>query len=307
MSEISTNGEWRGRSRPIFVLGVDRSGTSLVSEITYNWGAYPGKMDLLASGNEGNPRGYWEYEPMEEFLNQLFDSVGVSHWDPSFSEKVGQRAKDGETRRKALELVAEMEQAPAWFWKEPYLCLCISFWEQILVDPIYVIPVRHPFESAMSYEKFMLPPTLRGSVRLIALFLMRWQHFAVNILRHSQPNPNKIFIHYEKLLQHPQEQCERLCRFLDRQCGIDGTEEDRRERVRKMSRVVNPDLWRNRATVDLSEVPESTPTQRDLYQLLLAKVEDPGVEAEADRYPVAGWWREYMENLDLMLGLFNIE
>src|SRR5947209_7457888 len=66
--------------RPIIILGVDRSGTSLIAELVHRWGAYAGEASELAPGNEGNPQGYWEYMPMEDFLSDLSRSVGLSDW-----------------------------------------------------------------------------------------------------------------------------------------------------------------------------------------------------------------------------------
>ena len=44
--------------RPIIVLGVPRTGTSLVGQVTHHWGAGAGEAERLVQGNEGNPLGY---------------------------------------------------------------------------------------------------------------------------------------------------------------------------------------------------------------------------------------------------------
>ncbi len=291
------------RSRPIFVLGVDRSGTSLISEILYKWGAYPGELDKLAKANEGNPQGYWEYEPMEEFVNKLFDSVKVSHWEPNFSRLMKEKAFDEALRKEALDLLVPMEKGPAWFWKEPYLSLCMGFWEEIVQDPIFIIPVRNPYESAMSYEKFVLPPNLRDSVRLFGLFFLRWQWFMLSILEAAEKNRSVCFIPYDTLMRQPVEQCDRLARFLDHECGLEGTG---RDTVRRMADSINPSLYRNRSTVAFADAPQATAAQIALFELLLRKVTNPAEPFDPAQYPLAGWWREYMENFDLLLGLFNI-
>lgn len=292
------------KSRPIFILGVDRSGTSLVSEITYKWGAYPGELERLAGANEGNPQGYWEYEPMEAFVNKLFDAVKTSHWDPAFPTLLKEKAGDPALRDEALALIEPMEKGPAWFWKEPYLSLCMPFWEEVLTDPIYVIPVRNPHESAMSYEKFVLPPHLRGSVRLLALFFMRWQYFMLSILAAAEKQRSVIFIPYDKLMRMPLEQCDRYSRFLDTECHLGNGEP--KDKVRRMAESINPNLYRNRSPQSFAEVPQATLEQVALYEYLLRKVDDPAEPFDPARYPLPGWWREYMENVDLLLGLFNI-
>ncbi len=287
-------------SRPIFILGVDRSGSSLVSEITYRWGANAGDLNLLAEGNDGNPQGYWEYQPMELFVEKLFRAAKVSPWNPEFPARLRQLALDPVFRDEAKSLIDTMETEPVWFWKEPGLSLCLPFFESILVDPLFIITVRNPYESALSYEKFMLPGVFHDTIRLRALFLLRWQHFMLSILDNLSRNPNTIYLSYDQLLARPAEQCERLCAFLDRHCGRN---DDNAGRVRKMTDVVNPSLWRNRSEVSLDDVDEATPAQRELFAHMLLRTREPTASFDRGLYPMAGWWSEYLENIDLMLQL----
>jgi hypothetical protein len=157
----------------------------------------------------------------------------------------------------------------------------------------------------MSYEKFILPPNLRGGVRLLSLFFLRWQHFMLCILEAAEKSRSVLYIPYDKLMRSPVEQCERLCAFLDAECGIGGIAGIDRDKLRRMIECVNPQLYRNRATA-FSDVPQATPEQKALYDYLLRKVDDPAEPYDPARYPMNGWWREYMENFDLMLGLLNI-
>ena len=55
-------------SPPIIVLGAERSGTSVVSEMVHRWGAYAGPSEKLHKADAHAPRGYWEFLPLE-FLN----------------------------------------------------------------------------------------------------------------------------------------------------------------------------------------------------------------------------------------------
>lgn len=287
-------------SRPIFILGVDRSGSSLVSEITYRWGANAGDLNLLAEGNDGNPQGYWEYQPMEQFVEKLYRAAKVSPWHPEFPARLRQLALVPAFRDEAKLLVDAMETAPVWFWKEPGLSLCLPFFESILVDPLFIITVRNPYESALSYEKFMLPAAFHDTIRLRAMFLLRWQHFMLSILDNLSSSPNTIYLSYDQLLARPAAQCERLCAFLDRHCGGD---DNRARRVQKMTDVVNPSLWRNRSEISLDEIDEATPAQRELYSHMLQRTREPTASFDRGQYPMGGWWREYLDNVGLMLQL----
>ena len=82
------------RCRPIVVLGAERSGTSMVAEMVRHWGAYAGEPENLRKGDEHNPRGYWEYTPVWDFLVELGDfAEGASWWDMSFQDRVKAKAE----------------------------------------------------------------------------------------------------------------------------------------------------------------------------------------------------------------------
>ena len=52
----------------IIVLGVERSGTSVVAEMIHRWGAYAGDQEKLHKADVHAPRGYWEYLPVWDLL-----------------------------------------------------------------------------------------------------------------------------------------------------------------------------------------------------------------------------------------------
>lgn len=289
-------------SRPIFILGVDRSGSSMVSEIAYRWGANAGDLNLLAEANHGNPQGYWEYQPMELFVQKLHREAKVSPWNPQFPARLHQLSSEPALREEAKTLIAAMETDLAWFWKEPSLSLCLPFFQSILDNPLFIVTVRNPYESGLSYEKFMLPGALHGTVHLRGLFLLRWQHYMLSILDRISSDPNTIYLSYDELLARPTEQCERLCAFLDGHCG---RSDDNAARVRKMAEVVNPSLWRNRSKVSLDDIEEATPAQRELFRHMLQRTHEPTASFDRSLYPMAGWWPEYLENVDLMLEMLR--
>jgi hypothetical protein len=279
--------------RPIIILGVDRSGTSLVTELVSRWGAYGGDPALLQPANQGNPRGFFEYRPMQDFLTELFTSAGVGEWNPAFSDLVRARAFEPRYREAALRLVAAMETAGRpWFWKEPGLCLALSFWEQIWKEPIYVVVFRNPHDSARSFERF-LPPALQKRIQVTAYFALRWQHFMLVTLAHAERNPAKLFLRYEGLLRSPVESCRRLCDFLDQQCvHSDGAD----DRLLSMVETINPGLWRNKQEVSFFDLPEATPEQKELLRFLEAKTADPQIPFDPERFPLPAFGREYLEN-----------
>jgi hypothetical protein len=278
--------------QPIIILGVQRSGTSLFGDLVHRWGAYGGDVGELTRGNIGNPRGYFEYRPMQHFLAT---QLGLDFWTPSYPQRLRERAEDPECREKALELVAGMSaQGSAWFWKEPLLSVTLPFWKQIWGDAVYVIPVRDPYDSATSWQKFSIPQEVRSRVSIVFANLLQWHYSMQCILEEMADVPHKLFLSYEAMVSAPQEHCGTLCRFLDQHCGTSPAAEGRLER---MLAAIDPKLKRNSSATPFSDRPEATNAQKALYQFLLRRIDDPDLEFDAAAYPIYPGWREYSANI----------
>jgi hypothetical protein len=286
--------------RPIIVLGIHRSGTSMVSQVIHRWGAYAGDLALHGTASEVNPQGFWEYEPMQDFLWELERSTEMSIWNPELQDAVRQRAFDPRYRDKAAKLVSQMEvPGTPWCWKEPNLCLFLPFWERLWRRPVFVVTLRNPHDSARSFEKMVLPPALLGRVRLTAYFSLFWQFFMTTVLEYLEGKPwiPVLFLSYEELLRDPRGQCDRLCRFLDQEFGWSG---GAGERLSAMSAGIDPGLWRNRDERSFFAVPEASETQKDLFRLLLSRTHDQQEAFDASRYQLPAGALEYLGNVSIL-------
>lgn len=282
--------------RPIIVLGVDRSGTSLVAQLVHRFGAYGGNEERLGQGDVHNPRGYWENGPLARLLVELFWDPVLQFWQPGFEEALVERAADPRFRGPAEELAKAMaRQSRIWYWKEPLLCVLLPFWTRIWGEPAYVITVRNPYDSAVSWERFRTADGLPGPLRMIAANLLRWQLFLLSVLRHTEGARYRLFVSYEDLVRDPAGQCDRLARFLT---AAAGTPREAAARAARMARAVDRRLWRRASCPDLRDVPEATPEQVALYDLLRRKVADPDAPFDPDLYPLYPGWREMLANLE---------
>jgi hypothetical protein len=280
--------------RPVIILGVDRSGTSIVAKLVHEWGAFGGDPAQLMEGDRGNPQGYWEHGPMALFVERIVTAVGPDFWRPDYAEALRRLAADPGFRGEAEGLVAGMAAGgPVWFWKEPWLCLLLPFWQEIWGDATYIITVRNPYDSGLSWQKMNVPPEVRGRISVLALSLLRWQHVMLTILRHTDGSKRRLFVPYEELIQDPASQCVRICGFLDAETGRDATGEGR---AGVMAQAVDRSLWRNKSETDFSQVEIAAPEQKALYGLMRRKVEDPDAPFDAAAYPLYAGWREYLQN-----------
>ena len=283
-------------SHPIIVLGVERSGTSVVAELLHRWGAYAGPPEKLHKADAHAPRGYWEFLPLWDLLSELGDfDAGASWWDHDFQQKVEKKAADPAYRQKATELMAEMHNGGLWFWKDPALSHFLPFWKQIWGDAIYVITVRNPFDTAVSWQKFIMPSNVKVGISFVAMNLLRWQHMMTLILQHTEDARHRLFLSYEDIMRNPRSQVERLTGFLNSKFGNQDSS------IQSMVDVVEPQLWRNNCGIPFDRVTEATPEQKTLYAFIKQKINNPFEPFDITKYPLPPGYCEFLNIQEALL------
>lgn len=286
----------RSESHPIIVLGVERSGTSVVAEMVHAWGAYAGASEKLHAADEHAPRGYWEYLPLWDFLADLGDfASGATWWEADFQRRMECKTTDHGYRRKARELISEMQNDGPWFWKDPALAHFLPFWKQIWGEAVYVITIRNPLDVAISWQKFILPQNAKVRVSFVAMNLLRWQHMMTLILHHTEDAVHRIFLGYEDIMRKPREQAERLSNYLNSKFG------NRDSRIQAMVDVVDPRLWRNHCGIPFDRASVATDHQKALYAFARQKIVDPLQSFDSARYPMPPGYLEFLNVQEALL------
>ena len=283
-------------SQPIIVLGAERSGTSVVAEMVHTWGAYAGASEKLHAADAHAPRGYWEYLPLWDFLAELGDfASGATWWDRDFQHRIGNYASDPEYRTKAAALMSEMDEGGPWFWKDPALCHYLPFFKQIWGDAIYIITVRHPLDTAVSWQKFIMPSNFKARISFVAMNLLRWQHMMTLILRHTEDAAHRLFIGYEDIVRNPHAQAGRLSNYLSSKF------QNRGSRIQAMAGTVDPQLWRNNCGTSFDRAPEATENQKALYAFARQKIIDPFHPFDSAMYPLPPGYLEFLNVQEALL------
>jgi glycosyltransferase involved in cell wall biosynthesis/GT2 family glycosyltransferase/SAM-dependent methyltransferase len=202
----------------VCVLGMHRSGTSLVSRLINLLGLDLGPADKLLPPHAENPRGYWEYRPFVDINEQVLERLGGSwHEPPTFVPGWEASPNLADLRRQARALVAEDFRSLAWAWKDPRTCLTLPFWRQLLPPLRYVICLRNPAEVAKSLaqrDRF----AVSKSIDL-------WHLYTKSSLEHAQ-GPT-LFLFYEDLLESRDTEVGRLAAFV----GSDAQSTSIQERI----------------------------------------------------------------------------
>jgi len=279
----------------IIVAGIYRSGTSLTSELIHRWGAYAGREEDIFKDEYG----YMEHLALQKLNDELLNNNSRV---PTPADQLMDKAQDPVLKEKALQILAAMDaeaeenQAVAWVWKDPRLPLVLPFWSSIWGDVIYVITVRHPVETIISAANMEgLEP---DQVPLSAGFAY-WQFCMLNVLTFTQDSRRKLFIAYDQLLQNPQQECARLCHFLDTECEI--SSEDAVQRINSLSAQISVKKHHFQHPQALSEVSTTTREQRALFNFLRVKTMYPDEVFNNDDFAIYPGWREYLQVIDMLV------
>ena len=190
------------------MLGMHRSGTSLITRMLNVLGVYLGPDERLMNAQEHNPRGFWEHQLITDLNNAILAQLGGS-WDepPTFFPGWESAPELADLRQKARVVIHEdFAATECWGWKDPRTCLTLRFWQGLLHPMRYLLCLRNPVDVAQSlYRRDGF--SAEKSVRL-------WLTYVASALAHTAGQP-RLLLFYEDVMRNPQAELRRLARFVD--------------------------------------------------------------------------------------------
>jgi len=141
------------------VLGMHRSGTSLLSGLLVQGFGYEVGEPLIRPGND-NEKGFFELLPAvlqnDAFMSEqgIDWATKVSNYDAeSALGKMRKGIINFDEGRKALKFLNDKSKQP-WIQKDPRMCITLQTWLPLLsTRPAVLFTYRHPMEVAMSLQK----------------------------------------------------------------------------------------------------------------------------------------------------------
>ncbi|MCG8457379.1 MAG: hypothetical protein MI919_13970 [Holophagales bacterium] len=198
----------------LLVLGMHRSGTSMVTRLVNMMGASLGPEFRQQTPDEANPLGYWERLDLQDLHSNLLRACDGDWYHPDAVD-LGKMGHLGEhLEQRARQLIAELDARRPWVVKDPRMCLVLPFWLPLLETPVAVFVYRHPIEVAESLHK-------RDGLPL-AVGVALWQRSMLRCLRDLVGAP-VVWVSQERLLTAPVETATRLHGHL-RAAGVAGLE-----------------------------------------------------------------------------------
>jgi hypothetical protein len=245
-----------GGAAGVIVLGMSRSGTSLLTEVFNRAGFYVGGEDDLLAADDSNPRGYFENLHIHDENERLLAEFGGSWLRPPPAEWL--LAHGDRTTARLREILEQMRgeaaDAPIAV-KDPRIGVLLPVWKPAFQDVLHpVIAVRDPVEVAMSLARRDLTP--------IPVVMAAWEVHMTALLGGLRGESVTV-VQYAELIERPDlperivnQVSERLDPGLRR--AVDPA---------RGAEAREPKLWRNRAG---AEAPGSrlTQLQEELWKYL---------------------------------------
>lgn len=183
------------KSQAILVLGMHRSGTSALMRICNLLGVSIGN-NLLPPRHD-NETGFWEHAEMVDIHDALLKTLG-SGWDDirPLPENWLQLPEVQPFKEQLKQVITrDFEGQSLWGIKDPRLALLAPLWVEILeemgIEPLFLIPVRYPYDIAGSLHKRDSFPLQKG--------LLLWLDYLLAAEKASRAK-RRVFVSYEGLL-----------------------------------------------------------------------------------------------------------
>jgi hypothetical protein len=202
---------------PVSILGMHRSGTSMVALLLAECGLHLGDDRDLMPPAPDNPAGFGENVRFVELNERLLAALGGS-WDavPEFDPDWLERPEVTQLERHAAHLAHAFAGCEPWGWKDPRSSLTLPFWERVAHPLEVIVCLRDPLEVALSLQR-------RNGLSL-DFGLALWLEYNERIVATTRAD-SRIVSHYDAFLRSPRRELERIAASID--LPVDGETLDR--------------------------------------------------------------------------------
>ena len=243
------------KSKAIAILGMHRSGTSLITRVINLLGAYLGETEELKSPSPVNPEGFWERIDIKNLNEKILRHFRLS-WQSPAPLPDDWRSVAQSYKSVIRELVTKhFSDKPLWAWKDPRTTMLFPLWKDALdelgIDVMAVFVVRSPLDVARSLRKRDGFSIDKG--------LGIWFNYNLCGLS-ALKNVKTVFVSYDRFLLNWREEVTRLTELL----GIEASE----DAYVNIEKTIKPDLRHSHSTLEELEQMKTPPQVIELYRLL---------------------------------------
>ncbi|KQP51505.1 hypothetical protein ASF39_10865 [Methylobacterium sp. Leaf108] len=198
-----------GRRTAVLVLGMHRSGTSVLTDLLARLGAVP-PTDPNPPAPD-NPRGYWEPAGLVRLHDQMLSAADSAWLDtrPLDLSAMGAERVRTFTGHLLAALDRSFGTAGLFVLKDPRICRFVPFYRALFevmgIDPKVVLSLRAPADVAASlFTRNQISADYAGVL---------WAHHLLDVERHTRDLP-RIVVSYETLVSDWRPTARRLAEFM---------------------------------------------------------------------------------------------
>ena len=240
-------------STGIIVLGMHRSGTSLLTKILQMSGAWLGDDEQVSAKGQDNPTGFWEHSAVRS-INQCLLEASDANWDSvlKFDLKKVPLSIDKHLRDEAKDVVTHLQNHKIWAIKDPRLCLTLPWWRPIFGNVVVAHICRSPLDIARSLS-------VRNDMsRETGLAL--WEYYLLHAVENSAGLP-QIVVNYDHMVDDPEMAHANLAKAALKAGNIHLTE----AKPQELDQFISPALRHSFSDREQTRA-ELTEQQWDLYE-----------------------------------------
>lgn len=193
---------------PVCIIGMHRSGTSMVANLLRLHGLSLGPDECLLGASESNQVGHFEHTGFLEINEALLKQLSGS-WDDPPRLQPGWEQDPGleDLTRKARVLIKDFAACNHWGWKDPRTTILLPFWQKIIPNLRYVICIRNPLEVALSLAQ--------RDGQSIPTAVHLWRQYTCQGILDTEGYP-RMLTFYEDYFCRPAQEVNRVSDF----CGL---------------------------------------------------------------------------------------
>lgn len=174
----------------VVVLGMHRSGTSMVAALLQSLGVNMGEN--LLEDCPDNPRGHFEDMDFLNMNKRILRENGGSWLSPPDELRIPYHL-----RKQIDGLMARKTNGKPWGWKDPRTCLTLEAYRSYLKEPDYIVCYRNPLSIARSLKE-RNDMAIPDAFHLTCIYLSRmWAQIAGERCR-------ILCLSYEEMTDNPQ-------------------------------------------------------------------------------------------------------
>ncbi|MBD3230821.1 MAG: hypothetical protein GF329_21770 [Candidatus Lokiarchaeota archaeon] len=192
----------KNSSKTIVILGMHRSGTSMVAGILARLGINMGNE--ISGKGLANPMGYYEDQKFKKLNDEILMLSGGSWDNPPDEESIFQQQK---LINKEIQNLLNNKKG-IWGWKDPRTSLTIELYLPYLKKVFFLICHRSSPAVAKSLKK-RNNMSIEEGIKLREIYERR-----IEIFFSKYPNLKRLDLNYEEILSNPKKSINNIIKFL---------------------------------------------------------------------------------------------